>query len=93
MKGRKNHDTISIIQKNVQKGRSGEKTECYVFGPTCDGLDELSKNQYIRNTAKIFLPKLFEGDLIYQENIGAYSNASSTNFNGMPSAKIIHINV
>ena len=81
------------FELKLQSVKGGEKTECYVFGPTCDGLDELSKNQYIRNTAKIFLPKLFEGDLIYQENIGAYSNASSTNFNGMPSAKIIHINV
>jgi ornithine decarboxylase len=81
------------FEPKLQSIRDGEKSECYVFGPTCDGLDELSKNQYIRNTSKIYLPKLFEGDLIYQEDIGAYSNASSTNFNGMPSAKIIHINV
>ena len=80
------------LELKLQAIKEGEKTECYVFGPTCDGLDELSKNQYIHNTSKIFLPKLDEGDLIYQENIGAYSNASSTNFNGMPPAKIIHIN-
>ena len=80
------------FEPKLQVIKEGEKTECYVFGPTCDGLDELSKNQYIHNTSKISLPKLDEGDLIYQENIGAYSNASSTNFNGMPPAKIIHIN-
>jgi len=80
------------LELKLQAIHEGEKTECYVFSPTCDGLDELSKNQYIHNTSKISLPKLDEGDLIYQENIGAYSNASSTNFNGMPPAKIIHIN-
>ena len=81
------------FKPQLQALKGGKKTECCVFGPTCDGLDELSKNQYIHNTSKIFLPKLTEGDLICQENIGAYSNASATNFNGMPPAKIVHINV
>jgi ornithine decarboxylase len=30
--------------------------------------------------------------LLYSENIGAYSAASSTSFNGFPPAKIVHIN-
>ena len=81
------------FEPKLQAIKSGKKEECYVFGPTCDGLDELSKNNYIHNTNKVFLPKLFEGDLIYQENIGAYSNASATNFNGMPPAKVVHINM
>jgi ornithine decarboxylase len=80
------------FEPRLQSIKEGEKTECYVFGPTCDGIDELSKNHYISNTSRVFLPKLVEGDLIYQENIGAYSNASATNFNGMPPAKVIHIN-
>ena len=33
------------------------------------------------------------GDLVYAENIGAYSNASATWFNGFPPAKVVHINV
>jgi ornithine decarboxylase len=32
------------------------------------------------------------GDIVYAENIGAYSHASSTWFNGFPPAKTIHIN-
>jgi ornithine decarboxylase len=32
------------------------------------------------------------GDLLYSEQIGAYSHASSTWFNGFPPAKVIHIN-
>lgn len=81
------------FEPDLKSFKDGKKVECKVFGPTCDGLDELSENSYVHNTRKIFLPKLKDGDLIYQENIGAYSNASSTNFNGFPSAKIIHINM
>ena len=29
---------------------------------------------------------------VYRENIGAYSNASSTWFNGFPPAKVVHVN-
>ena len=32
------------------------------------------------------------GDLVYSENIGAYSHASSTWFNGFPPAKVVHVN-
>jgi ornithine decarboxylase len=39
------------------------------------------------------LPALERGDLVYSENIGAYSAASSTHFNGIPPAKIVHVNL
>lgn len=55
-----------------------------VFGPTCDALDTISLAEG--------LPELKLGDLLYSENIGAYSNASSTSFNGFPPAKVLHIN-
>jgi ornithine decarboxylase len=55
-----------------------------VFGPTCDALDTISLAEE--------LPDLELGDLVYSENIGAYSHASSTWFNGFPPAKVIHIN-
>ena len=32
------------------------------------------------------------GDLLYSENIGAYSAASSTWFNGFAPAKVVHCN-
>jgi ornithine decarboxylase len=32
------------------------------------------------------------GELVYSENIGAYSSASSTYFNGFPPAKVVHVN-
>ena len=57
---------------------------CSVFGPTCDALDVVSMAEN--------LPDLQLGDLLYSENIGAYSHASSTYFNGFPPAKVVHIN-
>jgi ornithine decarboxylase len=35
---------------------------------------------------------LERGDLLYSENIGAYSHASSTWFNGFAPAKVVHVN-
>ncbi len=55
-----------------------------VFGQTCDGLDTLSQSE--------LLPDLEIEDLVYAENIGAYSNASATWFNGFPPAKVVHVN-
>ena len=64
--------------------KDGEKKVCAVFGPTCDALDTISVAEE--------LPELEIGDLVYAENIGAYSIASSTYFNGFPPAKVVHIN-
>ena len=55
-----------------------------VFGQTCDGLDTISRAEN--------LPDLEIGDLVYSENIGAYSSASATWFNGFPPAKVVHVN-
>lgn len=64
--------------------REGETQISAVFGPTCDAFDTI--------TLGAELPELDIGDLVYSENIGAYSHASSTRFNGFPPAKVVHIN-
>jgi ornithine decarboxylase len=56
-----------------------------VYGPTCDALDVVSMAEN--------LPELNRDDLVYSENIGAYSHASATHFNGFPPAKVVHVNV
>jgi ornithine decarboxylase len=74
-------DHIQYHHKAFKRG----KTEISaVFGQTCDGLDTISRAEN--------LPDLEIGDLVYSENIGAYSNASSTWFNGFPPAKVVHVN-
>ncbi len=55
-----------------------------VFGPTCDALDVVSMAEN--------LPELERNDYVYSVNIGAYSHASATYFNGFPPAKVVHVN-
>jgi len=64
--------------------KEGETNISAVFGPTCDAFDTI--------TLSAELPDLEIDDLVYSENIGAYSHASSTYFNGFPPAKVVHIN-
>jgi len=71
-------------QYHLKSFKKGATQICSVFGPTCDALDTISLAEQ--------LPDLNLGDLLYSENIGAYSAASSTSFNGFPPAKIVHVN-
>jgi ornithine decarboxylase len=64
--------------------KGGERQISAVFGPTCDSFDTI--------TLSAELPDLEIGDLVFSENIGAYSIASSTYFNGFPPAKVVDIN-
>jgi ornithine decarboxylase len=70
-------------QYRVKALRGGEREMCTVFGQTCDGMDTIIQSEE--------LPKLEIDDLVYSEQIGAYSNASSTWFNGFAPAKVIHL--
>jgi len=66
--------------------RKGKKTEiCGVFGPTCDALDVISMSENLPTDLQL-------GELMYSVNMGAYSHASSTWFNGFPPAKVVHVN-
>ena len=71
-------------QYQVKAFKKGPKRISAVFGPTCDALDTISQAEA--------LPELRLGDLVYSENIGAYSHASSTYFNGFPPAQVLHVN-
>jgi ornithine decarboxylase len=69
---------------HVKAFKKGQAEICAVFGQTCDGMDAVSQSEE--------LPELEIEDLVYSENIGAYSNASATWFNGFPPAKVVHVN-
>ena len=71
-------------QYHLKAFKRGKTEISAVFGQTCDGLDTISHSEE--------LPDLEIDDLVYSENIGAYSNASSTWFNGFPPAKVVHVN-
>jgi ornithine decarboxylase len=69
---------------NFSSFRRGKKEVCAVVGPTCDSFDKISLSVQLLGNLEI-------GDYLYTENIGAYSIASSTKFNGFDGANIIHI--
>jgi len=71
---------------NFTAFRPGEKEVCAVVGPTCDSFDKISLSAQLPGNMTI-------GDLLLTDNIGAYSIASSTKFNGFDGAKIIHANL
>ena len=71
-------------QYHLKSFRKGKTEVCAVFGQTCDALDKISLSEE--------LPELEIEDLVYSENIGAYSSASATWFNGFPPAKVAHVN-
>ena len=71
-------------QYRLRSFKNGPTQICSVFGPTCDALDTISLTEE--------LPDLEIGELVYSENIGAYSAASSTSFNGFPPARVVHVN-
>lgn len=71
-------------QYRIKAFKSGPTEMATVFGQTCDGMDAIAQSEE--------LPRLEIGDLVYAEDIGAYSNASATFFNGFTPAKVVHVN-
>jgi len=70
---------------HLKSFKRGPAQICSVFGPTCDALDVVSMAENLPDDLQL-------GDLLYSEQIGAYSHASSTWFNGFPPATVVHVN-
>ena len=68
---------------NSDEDANGKNRELFastVFGPTCDSIDVIARS--------VLLPKLSVGDWMYFQNMGAYTMAASSAFNGFaPSEK------
>jgi ornithine decarboxylase len=64
--------------------KRGKTEVCTVVGPTCDSFDKITLSAQLPANLKI-------GDYLLTENIGAYSIASATKFNGFDGARIIHV--
>ena len=54
-----------------------------VFGPTCDSMDVLSRG--------VLLPKMDVGDWMYFQNMGAYTSAAASTFNGFPTTEKFYV--
>lgn len=64
--------------------RGGDRHPCVLAGPTCDSIDVIRED--------IPLPELQIGDLLVGRMMGAYTSATSTNFNFIPRAKVVAFN-
>jgi ornithine decarboxylase len=63
----------------------GERLPSVLAGPTCDSIDVIDED--------LLLPALEVGDLIVGRNMGAYSSASSTDFNFVRRARVVPVNL
>ena len=69
------HATLHpILFKEVSDNEP--KIPTTVFGPTCDGLDQVC---YGESTS---VPRLEEGDWLYWDDMGAYTHCAPFTFNG-----------
>lgn len=74
-------DTLSIP---LQKPKPDERLyPCNIWGPTCDGLDRIVEQST--------LPDLQVGDWLLFENMGAYTVAASSTFNGFQRPDIHYV--
>jgi hypothetical protein len=70
----------STDDRDEEKQQERELFASTVFGPTCDSIDVISRSA--------LLPRLSIGDWMYFQNMGAYTMAAASSFNGFtPSEK------
>jgi len=72
------YDHVSVKPELLNENGRPE-VPCAIFGPTCDGFDVVLE--------KHVLPELDEGDWVLWRNMGAYTVAAGSGFNGFPKAK------
>jgi hypothetical protein len=68
------------LKKNNNKD---EQFKSVIFGPTCDSIDCIAH--------LIDLPLLDIGDVLWFPDVGSYTNASASNFNGFQTKKYVFI--
>ncbi|MDH5601048.1 MAG: type III PLP-dependent enzyme [Gammaproteobacteria bacterium] len=71
-------------QYPIRTLKTGNEQSCVLAGPTCDSIDVIEED--------ITLPELEVGDLVIAEMMGAYTAATSTDFNSLERATLIVIN-
>ncbi|CAI4044412.1 ornithine decarboxylase SPE1 SKDI_11G0370 [Saccharomyces kudriavzevii IFO 1802] len=69
----------------VKKSRAEYPYEVSIWGPTCDGLDCIAKEYYMKHDVVV-------GDWFYFPCLGAYTSSAATQFNGFEqTADIVYI--
>jgi len=74
----------ATVEPTLLKSHPGElQYTSSVWGPTCDGLDCVLES--------CLLPELFTGDWIVFRDMGAYTMAAASTFNGMPKPRCYYV--
>jgi hypothetical protein len=80
-------DGYRKLQSNVSDSSDDIKNQSLfastVFGPTCDSIDVVARS--------VLLPKMKIGDWLYFNNMGAYTMAASSSFNGFVPSEIFYV--
>lgn len=66
-----------LVLANEENKAKANMFKCTIFGPTCDSMDCIGKD--------LLLPELSVGDYLYFKNMGAYTTAAASPFNGFKS--------
>lgn len=78
---------LSIAEDNTTPTtRDQKKRSLYsstVFGPTCDSIDVIARS--------VLLPRLQVGDWMYFANLGAYTSAAASSFNGFTPSERFYV--
>ncbi|HED12354.1 MAG TPA: type III PLP-dependent enzyme, partial [Gammaproteobacteria bacterium] len=75
-------ETVEGMRFELSTENGGAKIPCTVAGPSCDSMDVIMRDE--------MLPiNLQEGDYVCFQNMGAYSTAYASDFNGFPRPEVI----
>ena len=75
--------TIEVVEVERDHPQDENLYSSTVFGPTCDSMDVLSRG--------VLLPKMDIGDWMYFQNMGAYTSAAASSFNGFPTTDTFYV--
>jgi ornithine decarboxylase len=73
---------VFIPPNSVKAKSSIREYSCSVWGPTCDSIDCMGRD--------MMLPEMDVGDFLVFENMGAYTMAAASNFNGFKKSSIVY---
>lgn len=78
-------ETVEGMRFELSTNKGGTKIPCTVAGPTCDSMDVIMRDEMLPAS-------LQQGDYVCFKNMGAYSTAYASNFNGFPEPEVVVFN-
>jgi len=79
----KSYSSSNMLSSQSQAESDNALFASTIFGPTCDSIDVIARS--------VLLPKLKVGDWLYFQNMGAYTSAAASTFNGFAPSEKFHV--